>query len=262
MEHADGIPFCVEESSTTERTAPAEVKPTITGPNTMWWFNGATPSSYSDLTQITLSTEDTGISYSWSVVTGGSKVSLSNQNTANVTLTSTGMSQDANDVGIQVVVDGQVSDQFNITVRAPHRLNLSSTTHSSSANFGYRTEITYTIRDQFTNLLPGRAIPVNEHFTTSIVADFSGMDWVQTDDGGTTLPLPIFLDAIEGETSSHFPTAQAPQSPQLGSTRVCHWSQDILVGSATVGAGRRVQSNTFQKYRDHGAHENVTSPAP
>lgn len=258
---SDGWSMCWETRGESEDQQPIDVRPTITGPNTMWWFNGATPSSYSDLTQITLSTEDTGISYSWSVVTGGSKVSLTNQNTANVQLTSTGRSLDANDVGIQVVVDGQVSDQFNITVRAPHSLNFTSTTTSSSAMFGYRTEITYTIRDQFNNLLPGRPVPVNEHFTTSIVSDFSGMDWRQTPDGGTTLSLPVFVDAIEGETSSHFPTPQAPQSP-LGSTRVCHWGQDLLVGSATVGAGRRVQSDTLQKYRDHGAHENVTSPIP
>jgi hypothetical protein len=257
----DGL-NCYEYGTYEENaSAPAAVKPTITGPNTMWWFNGATPSSYSSQTQITLSTEDTGNSYSWSVVTGGSKVTLSNQNTANVTLTSSGASGSMNDVGIEVVVDGQVSDQFNLTVRAPHQLNHTSTSHSADGTWGYRTEITYNIRDQFNTSLPGQAIPVNEDFTTGVISDFSGMDWRQANEAGATLPLPNVSDVITGEISTHFPTPQSPQSP-LGSTKVCHWGQDIYVGSATIGSGRRVQSNTHQKYRDHAAHENITSPNP
>jgi hypothetical protein len=75
------------------------------------------------------------------------------------------------------------------------------------------------------------------------------------------LPNPVLSDVITGQRFLQTPTPQFPQSPP-GSTRVHHWGQEIYVGRTTVGAGRRVQSNTHQKYRDHAAHENITSPNP
>jgi hypothetical protein len=140
-------------------------------------------------------------------------------------------------------------------------LNRTAITHTASANFGYRTEITYTIRDQFGALLPGGNIQVNEDFTGSAVADFPGMNWLLTIEMFFALTNPVFSDVIEGENLSKNPTPQAPQNP-LGSTKVVHWGQDIYVGSTTVGQGKKVQTATFQKYRDHADHENVSSPVP
>ena len=87
------------------------------------------------------------------------------------------------------------------------------------------------------------------------------MNWLITADGGATLNGPTVSDVIEGENLTKNPTPQAPQNP-LGTTKVVHWGQDIYVGSTTVGQGKKVQTATFQKYRDHADHENVTSPIP
>ena len=102
---------------------------------------------------------------------------------------------------------------------------------------------------------------VNEDFTGNAVPDFSGTNWTMTDEKVFTLSNPAFSDVIEGENLTKNPTPQAPQNP-LGPTKVVHWGQDIYVGSTTVGSGKKVQTATFQKYRDHADHENVISPVP
>jgi hypothetical protein len=257
----DGL-NCLEYGTYEERDqGPTATRPTITGANTMWWFNGATPASYASQISIVLSTENTGNSYSWSVVSGTNKVTLQNQNTANVTLTSAGKSDSANDVGIQVVVDGQVSAQFNLTIRAPHRLVPGVIAHTSHSSQGYRTEIVYSIRDNFNNLLPGQPITVNEDFTTGVVYDFPGSNWQIALEASDTVNIPQFADVITGDNLTRTPVPQAPQNP-IGETKVCHWTQDHYIGSTTIGAGRRVQTNTHQKYRDHAMHENIVSPIP
>jgi hypothetical protein len=259
----DGL-NCLEYGTYEERdSGPTATRPTITGGHTMWYFNGATPTDYAAFVTITLSTENTGNSYSWSVVSGASKVNISGQGTDQLTLTSNGRSSSANDVGVQVSVDGQVSDQFNITILAPHQLTQHSINHTTDSTFVYRSTIVYKIRDQFSTELPSnRAMPVNEDFTTGVIGDFPGHNWRQADEKSETLFSSTFLtDTMQGELITRTPTPQAPQTPP-GSTAVCHWGQSLNIGSTTVGQGRTVQTNTQQKWRDHATHENKVSPLP
>lgn len=238
-----------------------QVRPTISGPNVIWWFNGANPGNANMPVSIQLSAQSGGSSYSWTATANANKVSLSNTTTDTVTVTSAAMSGQVGDVKIKVTVNGTASDEYAITVKAPNQLNRTNIQHTSSTNFGYRTEITYSIRDQFNSSLLAGSLPINEDFTGSAIADFTGMNWLITADGGATLNGPTVSDVIEGENLTKNPTPQAPQNP-LGSTKVVHWGQDIYVGSTTVGQGKKVQTATFQKYRDHADHENVTSPVP
>lgn len=238
-------------------SAPVKVGPTITGPHSVWWFNGESPSGYS--TQIALSTSSIGNSYHWAVVSGTSKVSLSGDGTNEVTITSSGKSDSANDVGIQVSVDGQVSDQFNITVFAPNDLLQGTVTHLSDSTWGYTTHINYYIRDQFTTQLPS-GVPVNEQWTTGVVSDFSGMNWGRNNPHGFSASIAAFSDLIQGEESGRTPTPTSPGSPP--GMAVYHWGQDWYIGSTTPGSGRRVQSDTLQKYTDHGEHQNIVTPNP
>jgi hypothetical protein len=200
-----------------------------------------------------------GGSYSWTATANANKISLQNATTNTVTITGVAMSGQVGDIKIRVTVNGVVSDEFSFTVKAPNKLNRTNIQHAASTNFGYRTEITYSIRDQFNNSLLGGSLPVNEDFTGNAIADFTGINWLMTPDGGGTLNGPVVSDVIEGENLTKHPTPQAPQNP-LGSTKVVHWGHDIYVGSSTVGQGKKVQTATFQKYRDHADHENVTSP--
>jgi hypothetical protein len=245
----------VEESD----SEPQDVTPVISGPTTLWWFNGANPGNANMPVSIQLTTQSGAASYSWTATANAGKVSLSNTATNTVTVTSVAMSGQVGDVKITVTVNGMASNEYAITVKAPNQLNRTNIQHTSSTNFGYLTEITYTIRDQFNALIGAGNIPVNEDFTGTAVPDFSGTNWTITADKGFTLPNPILSDIIEGENVTKNPTPQAPQNP-LGSTKVVHWGQDIYVGSTTVGSGKKVQTARFQKYRDHADHENVSSP--
>jgi len=237
-------------------SAPVDVHPKITGSHTLWWFNGETVSGYA--TNITLSTSTIGNSYHWEAVTGGSKVSLTSDGSDSITLTSAGKSDSANDVGIQVTIDGQVSDQFNITVYAPNDLLQGTVTTTSDSTWGYATHLNYYIRDQFTTQLSS-GVPVNEQWTTGIFDDYTGNNWRRgSPHGFTTVSIAAFSDLIQGEESNRTPT---PIGPGTG-TAVYHWGQDWYVGSTTPGSGRRVQSDTLQKYTAHAEHQNIVTPSP
>ena len=91
--------------------------------------------------------------------------------------------------------------------------------------------------------------------------DFTGMNWTRDVPHAFNLSLPALEDTIQGETSDKVPTPTLPSSP-LGNTPVYNWGQDIYVGSTTIGAGRRVQSDTLQQYTDHALHTNIVTPNP
>src|SRR5260370_20359270 len=98
--------------------------PTISGPNTLWWFKGLAAGVSGYVTQITLtaSSNGNGTSYQWAITAGSDKVSLSTSTSATVQVTGIGQSKNANDVSITVTVGGQPSDPFYLTVRAPYTL--------------------------------------------------------------------------------------------------------------------------------------------
>ncbi|PYS48768.1 MAG: hypothetical protein DMF68_12110 [Acidobacteria bacterium] len=257
----DGMECIDEGMNQTEADGEVGVRPVISGPHTMWWFNGENPSGYA--TQITLSTTSDATSWHWQAVSGASKVSLSNEDTDTVTITSTGRSDNPNDVGIQVSVNGQVSDQFNITILAPYRFTYVTEGHAPSNNFGYISLVQYEIRDQFGSLLPSN-VPINEHFTTGVINDYSGTNWIRDNrEGGTSVPPSGWSDEIDGQPLSRnpFPIPTAPCSP-LCNTPVHHFNGEWRVGSTTAGAGVLVQTNTWYRYVDHGTHTNKVSPVP
>ncbi|MBV9926418.1 MAG: hypothetical protein JOZ96_15475 [Acidobacteria bacterium] len=160
-----------------------------------------------------------------------------------------------------MTANGATSDTFHLSVRAPHRLVLNSNfVQSADATWGYDTEIHYRIEDQFTDVLPS-AVPINEQWTSGIITDFSGMDWRRGAAQGATVGASDWYDHIQGETSTHTPTPRGPCSP-LCNTAVYHWNGEWYVGSTVIGSGRRVQTNTWQKFTDHSEHTNRVSPAP
>jgi hypothetical protein len=65
------------------------VKPDISGPNAVWWFNGETPNGSAYPTSITL-TSSGGSSTTWSVTQTDAKVNLSTSSGSYVAVTPTG----------------------------------------------------------------------------------------------------------------------------------------------------------------------------
>jgi hypothetical protein len=146
---------------------------------------------------------------------------------------------------------------FSITTRTPHRLVAGSISTSCDATYGYQTDINYAIKDQLSADLPAD-VPVNEKWSTSVVNDYAGATWRRGPEGWANSLQALFLDQIQGEASGFNPTPTCDGN----STPVQHWGQDWWIGSSQIGAGRRVQTNTLQKYLGRAAHTSITTPAP
>lgn len=247
---------CVVDSFVNTDPARAEVAPSISGGNTVWYFNGQSPSGYA--TSVTLSSSG-GASTHWTVVAGGDKVSLSAADGSQTSVTSTGtaFSSAPGDIKITASVGSATSPQFAMTTRTPHRLALGPVTTSCDSTFGYITLVGYTIQDQLITALPS-GVPINEQWTSPVANDYPGTNWRQPPPQGTTLASAAFNDRIGGEALS-LPPVPTPTCDG-NSTPVQHWGQDWFVGSLSIGVGRRVQIDTLQKLVGRALHTGIISP--
>lgn len=236
-------------------------KPKITGPNTVWWFNGQTVSGYA--TGINLTASAGGATVTWSIYAGSDKVSLTpNGNQATVTSTGTAWSSATGDIKITASAGGQTSDQFALTTRKPYQLAFPQTQPNCKDGFGYESVISYAIQDQLQTTVPS-AVPWNEQFTSSCVQDNSNGNWCSYGlpplRGDT---LTYLLDYISGPGTGNNPAPVPTPVCTEDSTQQQHWSQEFRVGSLTSGSGVRVQTDTLVRFTNHAEHQNIVSPAP
>jgi len=251
-----------------QESAPANVTPTISGPNTLWWFNGlgAGVSGYANQTTLTANSGGTGTSYQWAITAGSDKVSLSTGTSASVQVTSIGQSSNANDVSITVTVGGLTSDPFKLTVRAPYTFGTDSAhptpTYVSDPTYVWQTHVFNIVLDNLLTALPS-SINVNENWNAPLVADYPGTNWRQPGPnpfGCPTIQNAEIEDEIQGEVPSRIPTPV--YNVNQNGPAVQHWGQEWRIGTCNTGFGPRVETNTIQKYTDHAAYTGVTTPAP
>lgn len=226
------------------------VKPVISGPNTVWWFNGQNPNSSTWPTQITLSTSASG---TWAVTSGSSYVHLSSTSGSSITVQGTGaFSQAANDVRITVTVNNVTSDAFTLTSKGP---TISHTSDNPSASCvtgsqGWRNDVTYTVLDNLGNPMPGA--PVSEGITAT------GLTWpAPTPMGGAADSNGRVTDRIQVCAVPPNGLTPMPQNYTGGSgtTVVDQVPQTLCVGSTTSSTsctGALVQSDHQKRYLDHG----------
>ena len=230
-------------------------RPTISGPNTVWWFNGKTVSGYA--TQITLTTQASG---TWAVSTGSNEVQLSSTSGQSVNISGTGtFSSSTNDVGINVTVNGVASNTFQLTSMGPKFLGRSSKIDSpcsGTGEIGWDSSINYTLRDNFSNTMPNA--PINEAFSGSTV-------WPRPPSTpGTTNATGGFADGIFvcAKAGGLTPMPEVPQNPET-TTVIDSFHQNWCAGANVTNSwgsacqGAQVQSGTMIRYKDHG---NVTVP--
>jgi hypothetical protein len=258
------LPSAVEGLIPPKVFPPGCTVPTISGPNTLWWFKGLSLGVSGYANQITLSASPSFGTYQWNIAAGSDKVSLSNSTTNTVQVTSTGQSTKANDVSITATVDGLTSAPFTLTVRAPYRMipdpNVSNPiVYYSDKTYAWYTDIYYQVLDNLGSPLPV-PVPVNEFFGPAIPD--SQNNWEM----GPAECLPsigsdaAFHDHIGGQKAGFTP--QAVYNPNWTGIAVEHWRQDWAAGTCVLGAGPRVQSDNIQKWVDHALHTNIVSPNP
>lgn len=245
-------------SSAPTITSSGNIKPTISGPTTVWWFGGIS-SSGSYPTSISL-TSNGGGGTVWSVVAGGSEVSI-NPTGSTVTVSASGsaFSSSSGDVQITAQANGQTSDAFHLTTRRPYRLVSLGNTRACDSTYGYAMQINYKIQDQLLTDMTAD-IAVNEKFTTLPIPDYSNTNWRRGPEVNGTAIGGQFFDSIQGEAFS-LPANPTPSCTGSPATKVQHWGQEFRIGSLSTGSGQRVQTDTLQKYVNWADHEGITSPS-
>ena len=105
---------------------------------------------------------------------------------------------------------------------------------------------------------------MNEDFTgdDTFQAPYDASNWPPSQTlSPLLLPSTGFYDGICIINVSNLlsPTPEPPQSP-LTTSEVDYHTQAWFVGSSNSGQGIQVQTDTLQRYLDHGRHLNITSP--
>jgi hypothetical protein len=248
-------------------SSPLDVAPLLDGGDAIWWFNGQTPGGYKVKTA--MKSKPAGIgSYLWTITAGADKATFSNNSSTITTTAETtpikskgpNGSTVKNDVSVTVTVNGVASDPLMLTVLVPNSLKPLLIDDSPATANGYRSLLHYSILDQFGDVLPS-LVPLNEQFTTAAVKDYPGTNWPQGVNKPATVNPADWTDNVSAVGAGGIPPPTPPQTP-LGNVKVEHWSGQWQIGSLTIGAGRRVQTNVWQLFQDHGRHRNIVSPAP
>jgi hypothetical protein len=242
----------------------ANVKPTISGGNTVWWFNGKAPNPASYPILVTL-TSSGGASTTWSVSQADTKVNLSSTTGGTVTVSSSGInfSGATGDISITATANGAPSDPFLMTAKTPWKLASlgppQTTCYTSPETYG--SVVNYNLVDNL-GVVMSSNVDFNEVLGTQ--SSQNGSNWGNysiNQSSGPTNPVQDELQPPNLNVSpvpSPTPTCTGNNS---GTTRYRAIPQNVFVGSSIEGAGVQAQSDTLGYYIDHGQHDSIQVPA-
>jgi hypothetical protein len=152
---------------------------------------------------------------------------------------------------------GTSSADHSMTERTPYSLVAGTISTTCDPTYAYSTSLVYGIRDQFAAPLPLVALPLNEQWTSGVVNDWAQNNWSRGSEGSTTVSTSAFADVIQGERKNRKPTAICDAN---NTQPVQHWSGAWQIGSLTIGAGKRVQTNVWQKNLGRALHTSIVTP--
>jgi hypothetical protein len=235
-----------ETTVTSVAATPSGPVPTISGPTELWYFhNYSVTSGLSESIQLRASSA-TGCN--WSVSRGGNLVQLSPIG-CSVSVRSRGRSSSFRDVEVIVSVDGVSSRSHSLTVRAPHRLGYLGESDRATAG-GYLTIASYSIQDQFGQLLDG-PIAIGESFTGGSVNDWAGVvNWPSPSAGSDMTRDSVIQDFMLIAGSTLVPPPVSASAPGAAA-RVRHLGQELWVGTPSL----IFQRHTQQWYLGFARHE-------
>jgi hypothetical protein len=269
-------PFCGNDVGQDSGSGNGTVAPSISINKNLWFFGSgvSAPSGFTlGATSATLTASGGSGTYTWSITAGGTKAALqgttSGQNVTSVTINSTSYSTSANDVTVQLQFTpsggSAATSTLNLSVDSPYKLlagaitnagvSGSTCTNPPAGTAGFQSKVNYTIVSflgvTVTNM------PINENFTGD-ADDYAGNNWPVFVAGATTATAGTFYDNICAINQT-VPPSKAPQNP-LTTVKIDHASQTWWAGSMTPAIGIEVQSDTLQRYQDHGLHLSIVSP--
>jgi hypothetical protein len=238
--------------------------PAISGPDTVWWFNGQDPNPTTYPISIALSSTG-GSETTWSVNQSDAKVNLSSTSGAQISVTSTGthFSAIGGDISITATAGGLPSAPFLITSRTPAELSFLAAQSGTvcDSDYGYITDLNYNVLDQLNSVISSD-IYWNEVVGTPIGQNGSNWGIYALETGGGSTPL---LDRLSGPgVNNNPPPSPMPKCdiPPTGAIIYRLATQQIRVGTDTSGSGVDVQSDNLTYYIDNGAHTSIVIPPP
>jgi hypothetical protein len=257
--------YCTVDPICSARDYPSggggSVTPTISGPNTVWFFGNLTVSGYVTSAQLTSSG---GAGTTWNITAGADKITVSSYagSSINVLSSGTAFSSRPGDVQVTATANGVTSNPFSMTTRVPYFSVRGAVQDACNTAYGYLTTANYEIEDQLMGAMPS-AVPLNENWTTSVGNDYPGgtINWTIGQAGSFTTQTPDFshfADHMSGGFNNPTPVPTCDGN----STPVQHIGQEWRIGSLASGFGSRVQTDTVQQYIGHAVHLSITMPAP
>lgn len=208
---------------------------------------------------------------SWQVGTGSDRAQLSCLACINPTVTALNSSSGCNqyDVVIYNNYGGFLSEPFFIFINRPWntvfepRPGIPAWVTNEPEGDGYLTKIHYQVKGMCAADPPMALYETNETFG-QLTDDWGGSNWGTGNAEGNYITGDTWADRISMHSQG---CLSQPCIPQLPLSLEAHLPvhsipQSFYVGSQSPGSGARVQSQTFRRYTDMGAHENIVTPNP
>ena len=252
-------------------------------PEGLWWFNGATPTLATLYrTTATLPFDSLGAGqFSVRITAGADKVAfdgggatLQGKDLKSATLKTLAPSAKADDVHVDVEQGPAGAKKLakvasvDLTVRAPHHLELLGTEDRAEGAQGYNSVTSLRVFDNLNEPMP--YIDTNEDFTVGKLEPGVDKRWgdsLAARHKGSTLTHgnAVFKDnysaSVSGNAAGMVPPPSNPRSP-LGKTLAITFEHDWFVGSATTGKGVHVSHHIGRFYSDHAEYTALVSPIP
>ncbi len=242
----------------------ANVQPVISGPNTVWWFNGRDPNSSSYPMSVAL-TSSGGSSTTWSVAQADAKVNLSSTSGASITVTGTGthFSGATGDISFTATANGVSSSPLTMSAKTPWKLVSRGAPQTScfSSPETYTSTVSYDVHDNL-DVLMSANIDWNEVLGSQ--TSENGSNWGSysvAQSAGSTDPVQDLLAPPQLNASPAPVPTPTCSGQNSGATRYRSIPQNISVGTVNNGSGVHVQSDTLGYYVDHGQHDGIQVPA-
>jgi len=245
------------------------VRPKITGPDSIYGFNGARPPGYP--TQLKLTALPAGLPhYDWfapaNIFRFPNNRNFIRTTTNTVKVLGIGATRSNNRVGVYVATPTYVSLVHEIRVRQPTSLEFDGPpNHLSDGRFGYRSIFHYILLDQYDDPFPNAPqLPVSIFWAGPQQKLFATTNWERPSLGPKFLASPgdiriqVFPQTDGGSPATDgIPRAQHPRG---GAQKIDCWKASIFVGGDRTHNGVKVDQQNWVRFRDHATTEATSCP--
>lgn len=227
-------------------------RPAITsGPQNLWYFNGATPGCYPTSAYYEAETNcPTCSPPTWVDGSGHFTVPVFPSTSAQITTRgASGCNGQAS--RLRVSLDGFESEDYTVNTRTANHASYWGTVDYLYQN-GYQSLWKYQLVDNCSSTMPN--LEVNEIFPLGHVYDDPNSNWPSpTPQAGGSNENGVFYDDMRA-FGQGVPMPLNPLPP-LGNYKVMHGTVEFRAGHLWPGTGTYLTTKMQQYYQDHGSHQ-------